>query len=120
MKKFYLILSITILAVINCANAASPASQRTEQFTNDKVHVWKTVVYPHAKQKLPMHRHDHDRVVVALSDGKLKIINDKGEVHYLTLQKGKAYFLSKDKPNELHSDENLGDKPVIVMVIELT
>jgi hypothetical protein len=34
-----------------------------------------------------MHRHDRDRVVVALTDGILKVKNDKRKVHYLHLIK---------------------------------
>ena len=54
-----------------------------------------------------------------MTDGLLKITNDKGKTHYLKLKKDKAYFLAKDPINELHNDENLSDHPISVMVIEL-
>lgn len=95
------------------------ASKRIEQFSNDKVHVWKTILYPSAQQKLPMHRHEYDRVLVALTDGTLKITNDKGKVHYLNFKKHKAYYLPKDVPNELHTDENTTNHTIKVMMIEL-
>jgi len=66
-----------------------------------------------------MHRHEHDRVVVAFSDGLLKITNDKGKVHYLKLEKDKGYYLARDVPGELHSDENMSLRPIKVLVIEL-
>ena len=66
-----------------------------------------------------MHRHDYDRVLVALSNGTLKITNNKGDVHYLKLKKNKAYYLPKDPMDELHQDENITQHPITVMVIEL-
>ncbi len=66
-----------------------------------------------------MHRHDYDRVLVAFNEGVLKIKNDNGKVHYLKLVKDAAYFLKKDVPNELHSDENITNHPINVLVVEL-
>ena len=95
------------------------ATQRIEQINNEKVTVWKTFIYPSAKQKLAMHRHDHPRVVVALTDGLFKITNDKGQSHNWKLEKNKAYYLSPDLANELHSDQNMTGHVIKVMVIEL-
>ena len=92
---------------------------RVTQFSNEQVHVWKTVIYPSAKQALKMHRHEYDRVMIALDDGLLKITNDKGKVHYLKFTKNKAYFLAKDVANELHRDENMTGHPIQVMIVEL-
>ncbi|HAT8152112.1 TPA: hypothetical protein JA359_11355 [Legionella pneumophila] len=99
--------------------AAGLSTQRIEQLSNARVTVWKTIIYPSSKQVLPMHRHDNDRVLVALTDGTLKITNNKGKVHYLKLKKGKAYYLTKDVPDELHNDENVTNHPIQVMVIQL-
>lgn len=66
-----------------------------------------------------MHRHNYNRVLYAFDSGVLKFTNDKGESHLLNLEKDKAYFLTKDKPNELHTDENISDHPIKVLVIEL-
>ncbi|MFZ2315747.1 MAG: hypothetical protein WAW86_08850 [Gammaproteobacteria bacterium] len=107
---------ITLLAT-TIANAS--VTGRTEQFSNDQVLVWETVIYPGKSEMLKMHRHDHDRVLVAFNSGQLKIINDKGQVHYLKLEKEKSYFLSKNIPNEMHMDENVTDHPIKVLVIEL-
>jgi beta-alanine degradation protein BauB len=38
--------------------------QRVQQFENDEVKVWKSVVMPN--NPLTMHRHEHPRVIVAL------------------------------------------------------
>lgn len=113
-----LFLAVLLLGA-TIVQAQPQATHRVDQFSNDKVKVWKTIIYPASGQVLPMHRHDHDRVLVALSDGLLKITNDKGAVHYLKLEKNKAYYLTKDLPNELHNDENMSKHAVKVMVVEL-
>jgi hypothetical protein len=66
-----------------------------------------------------MHRHDYDRVIVALTDGNLKITNNNGEVHYLRIKKGESYYLQKNPINELHMDENMTNHPISVVVIEV-
>lgn len=117
-----LIRLLTIFIMVSSSSllfAASPVTNRTPQFLNEKVSVWETVIYPRKNQVLKMHRHEHDRVVVAFNDGILKITNDKGKVHYLKLQKNKSYYLTKDVPNELHNDENISGHAVKVLVIEV-
>lgn len=113
-KKYFF---ISLLALhIGLGNATE--TQRIPQFSNNKVSAWETIIYP-ANQGLTMHRHEHARVVVAFTDGTLKITNDKKQVHYLKLEKDKAYFLDKDTPGELHTDINIGTQPIRVMVIQL-
>jgi hypothetical protein len=118
----YLIVITTIYAIFlmnSMLYAAPSATVRIPQFSNNKVSVWETVIFPSEKQILKMHRHENDRVVVAFNDGLLKITNDKGNVHYLKMEKNKSYYLSKDIPNELHKDENMSSHPIKVLVIEL-
>jgi hypothetical protein len=50
---------------------------RTPQFENDSVRVWKTSIAP--GQPLTMHRHESARVIVALTDGTLRIVKGSGE-----------------------------------------
>ena len=83
------------------------------------MNVWQTTIYPGDGEKLPLHRHEHNRVLVALEDGELKIVNDKSEMKTLTLSKNKAYFLEKDVLGEKHTDVNTTGHPIRVMVIEL-
>lgn len=108
-----------LVGLLGWGCAFSRQTVRVEQLANNEVTVWKTVIYPNQQHRLTMHRHEHNRVVVALTDGVLKVTNDKGEAHYLKLTKDNAYYLPKDKPNELHSDENITNKAIKVMVIEL-
>jgi hypothetical protein len=110
---------VVFLITIGVVYAQSQTTKRIPQFSNEAVTVWKTIVYPSSNQALKMHRHDNNRVVVALTDGVLKVTNDKGKVHYLTFKKDQAYYLTKDILNELHGDENITNHPIKVMVIEL-
>lgn len=112
---------VVFFAAILCVPSFASQTQtnRIPQFNNDKVTVWETVIQPGAKQILKMHRHEHDRVVVAFDDGILKVTNDKNHTHLLKLQKGKALYLTKDVPNEMHTDENMTSHPIKVLVIEL-
>ncbi|HEX3746011.1 MAG TPA: hypothetical protein VHW09_18850 [Bryobacteraceae bacterium] len=92
-------------------------TQRTPQFENDDVKVWKTVVMPHAP--LTMHTHDHPRVIVALSGGTMKVVNEDGTSETEKWETGKAYWLPLAEGKKRHADANQGDKPIEVMVIEL-
>lgn len=92
-------------------------TQRTPQFENDDVKVWKTVVMPHAP--LTMHTHDHPRVIVALSGGTMKVVNEDGTSETEKWETGKAYWLPLAEGKKRHADANQGDKPIEVIVIEL-
>ena len=109
----------SLLWSVSMSHAAPALTTRIPQFSNAQVDVWKTIIYPTAGHALKMHRHEHDRVLVALESGTLKITNDNGKVHMLKLQKNKAYYLSRDIPNELHMDENITSHPIKVLVVEL-
>lgn len=99
-------------------NAASNQSIRTSILANKEVTIWKTVIYPDEKHILKMHRHDHNRVVVALTKGILKIRTNRGSTRYFKLEKEQAYYLPKDIPGELHTDENISGHPIKVLVME--
>lgn len=113
------ILFIVLAFFAIALQAETTTTKREIEFENKKVKVWRTTIMPKKNAKLTMHRHDHDRVLVALTDGKLKIRNNLGKLHYLILTKGQSYFLEKDAPNEMHSDENITSHPIIVTLIEL-
>lgn len=92
-------------------------TQRFPQFENDDVRVWKSVIVPNAP--LTMHRHDHPRVIIALSGGTMKIVEQTGPTEVHVWETGKAYWLPANPPNTQHADVNAGDKPIEVMVVEL-
>jgi len=93
-------------------------SRREPQFENDQVSVWKSIVMP--KQPLTLHRHDHGRVLVALTDGQLQVVDKGGKtLDTYNLQAGKSLWLGVDPPGQMHADVNPGTKPVEVIVVQL-
>jgi hypothetical protein len=111
-------LALTAVALgLFAAVRAQTTSQRTEQFQNDAVHVWKTTVLPH--QPLAMHHHDHPRVIVALNDGSMDLVDSTGAHDVHVWQKDHAYWLPAMPAGAMHADVNSGDKPLEVMVVEM-
>jgi redox-sensitive bicupin YhaK (pirin superfamily) len=108
---------LTGIAVHSQLTAGNAQSLRVPQFENDTVKVWKSVVLP--KQPLSLHRHDHPRVIVALTAGTLDLVDQSGTIDRHVWEAGKAYWLSAMPTGALHSDVNPGDKPMEVMVVEL-
>jgi len=96
---------------------ASNQTHRVPQFSNKEVNVWQTVIMP--RQPLKMHRHKYDRVVIALNSGTLKVIPQHGRTHLLRLKKGRAYWLTKNRPGQFHADQNINKHPIKVIVIEI-
>ena len=97
----------------------TPARTRRElQFENEHLKVWKTIILPN--QPLNLHRHDHGRALIALTSGRLDVINEKGEkVGAYDWRQGHAYWLDADPPGTVHGDMNHGPDPIEVIVVEL-
>jgi quercetin dioxygenase-like cupin family protein len=118
MKKY---VAMTALALAFGAGFALAQAQsktgREPQFDNADVKVWKSLILPNSP--LPMHRHEHPRVIVALAGGTMKILEDNGKSELHEWQTGKAYWLPENPPGTQHQDVNVGDKPIEVMVVEL-
>jgi hypothetical protein len=109
--------ALSTSVVISQVEQKVQTTQRTPQFENEEVRVWKTTVLPY--QPLAMHHHDHPRVIIALTGGTMNIVDPAGHVEPHVWETGKAYWLPAMPPNTLHSDVNAGDKPMEVMVVEL-
>jgi quercetin dioxygenase-like cupin family protein len=92
-------------------------TQRTLQFENEEVAVWKAVIPP--KAPLAMHTHQHPRVIIALTGGTMKVINEDGTSEMHPWETGKAYWLPLSEGLKRHADQNTGSKPIEVMVVEL-
>jgi beta-alanine degradation protein BauB len=90
---------------------------REPQFENSEVKVWKSLILPNSP--LPLHRHEHPRVIIALRGGTMKILEDTGQSETHEWQTGKAYWLPANAPGTQHQDVNVGEKPIEVMVVEL-
>ncbi len=117
--RFLGTLGVGVLLGAGCVLAAQQAmtSQRIPQFENSEVKVWKSVILPH--QPLALHRHDHPRVVVALTGGTMNFVDSSGTREEAVWEAGKAYWLPSMPPGAMHADVNVGEKPVEVMLIEL-
>jgi quercetin dioxygenase-like cupin family protein len=95
----------------------APETVRIPQFENADVRVWRSIVAPGSP--LPLHRHEHPRVIIALVGGTMKIVEEGGASDIHEWQSGKAYWLPANPPGSRHMDVNIGDKPIEVMVVEL-
>jgi len=99
------------------AVAQTTGAGREPQFENPEVKVWKSTVLPNAP--LPLHRHEHPRVIIALKGGTMQIVEQGGARETEVWNTGHAYWLPANPPGTLHQDVNVGDKPIEVMVVEL-
>ena len=118
MKKFLLSLaSATVLLLAATPPNPTVASQRIPEFENSEVRVWKSIINPEAP--LTMHRHDHPRVLVALTGGDMKLVPQSGPSEMNHWKPGHAYWLPAMPPGQLHEDVNAGSKPIEVIVVEL-
>jgi quercetin dioxygenase-like cupin family protein len=114
MLSSYTRLALAATAVVF---AQPGTTQRVPQFENDQVKVWRSTVMPNAP--LPLHRHEHPRVIIALTGGTMNIVIQGGATETHQWETGKAYWLPANPPGEMHTDVNAGDKPIEVMVVEL-
>ena len=110
-------LAVLMIAVTAQSSDPSAATQRQPQFENPHVKVWKSTIAPNAP--LPLHRHDHGRVIVALQGGTMKIEDSSGTSETHVWETGKAYWLPANPPGTTHRDVNTGDRPIEVMVVEV-
>jgi hypothetical protein len=121
MKKFWCSMAAAAVLLLASGGAATPdqpsATKRIPEFENDDVRVWKSIVTPNAP--LTMHRHEHPRVIIALTGGDMKIVQQTGESEMNHWETGKAYWLPTTKPGAMHADVNAGTQPIEVMVVEL-
>src|SRR6185437_5071472 len=73
------------------AQQTAAQTNRYPQFENDDVKVWKSVITPNGP--LTPHRHEHPRVLVALSGGTMKLVEQGGKTETGVWETGKAYWL---------------------------
>ena len=118
MRKFRHALVLCALSLALDAAGAEPAAQtqRIPQFENAHVKVWKSTILP--DQPLPPHRHEHGRVIIVLQGGTMKIAEVSGASETHVWEAGRAYWLPANPPGTMHTDVNVGDKPIEVMVVE--
>lgn len=96
----------------------SRGTRREPQFENEHVKAWKSIIMPN--QPLSLHRHDHGRALIALTDGPLKVVGADGKtIKTYDWKRGRAYWLDADPAGETHADVNGTDRPIEVIVVEL-
>jgi len=111
-------LSFTAGIGVMWAQQQQQKSHREPQFENGQLEAHYTLIMPH--EPLTLHRHDHGRAIVALTDGVLKVEDKNGKVmQTYNWKKNHAYWLDKDPPGQMHADVNDTGKPIEVMVVEL-
>jgi quercetin dioxygenase-like cupin family protein len=114
--RLSLVLCVLVLALTASSSTTQDKTQRIPQFENTHVKVWKSIVLPN--QPLPPHRHEHGRVIIALQGGTMKIAEVSGASETQVWETGKAYWLPANAPGTMHTDVNVGEKPIEVMVVE--
>jgi quercetin dioxygenase-like cupin family protein len=82
------------------------------EFENDQVRVFRVRYEPHGKGV--MHEHTLNRVVTFLTDGNMKVTTPDGESKILKTAAGDVIEGGAAK----HIEENLGDRPFEVVVVE--
>ena len=117
LRRPALLLALSTPVVAALVWAQQAVTQRFPQLENDDVKVWKSVIAPGAP--LSPHRHEHGRVLIALSGGTVDLVQSDGKTEKVVWETGKAYWLPKSPPNTMHSDINRGTSPIVVMVVEL-
>lgn len=121
MRKTILACGLSFLAGagVMMAQQQNPnVTRREPQFENEHVKVWKSIIMPN--QPLTLHRHDHGRALIALTDGPLDVTDKDGRtMSTYKWEKGKAYWLDADPAGTSHADVNRLDRPIEVIVVEL-
>jgi len=114
----YFIVGATIAAAAGFVRAQPRAEmQRIPQFDNARTVAWRSVIPPGTESTL--HRHDRQRVVVAIVGGELKTVTASGETtvtHYVT---GNAYLQEPMPAGVMHKDVNDTSRTIELVVIEL-
>jgi hypothetical protein len=93
------------------------AMQRLPQFDNPRAASWTSVIPPHTESTF--HRHDRQRVIVAITSGDLKTITPEGKVTVTRYEAGKSYWFEPMPAGETHKDVNDTDRTITVVTVEL-
>jgi quercetin dioxygenase-like cupin family protein len=83
------------------------------EFENDQVRVFRVKIGPH--ESTPMHEHQLSRIMVYLTDARVRVTTADGKVETTPRKAGDILEAGAVK----HSEENTTDKPVEVIVTEL-
>ena len=104
----------TLTCFLLLTAAATAATDDRVKFDNDAVRILKVVDEPHNKSTL--HKHDLNRVMIYLTAGDLDVTAENGAV---THQHWKAEQVAFSPAGGLHTSENVGSKPLVIVEVEL-
>lgn len=115
MKRIVSLLALSLLASVTALAQdplkVDPQNYKVE-FENDKVRVLRVRIGPRAKT--PMHSHP-DHVVIAVGDSNVRHVFPDGKADDRAVKAGAATW----SPAVSHAGENLADKPLEVILVEL-
>ena len=77
MKPFLIAIASLATGAALMSATQQPVTRREPQFENDRVKVWKSIIQP--KQPLTLHRHEHGRALIALTNGTLSVVDKDGK-----------------------------------------
>ncbi len=104
---------IVSIAALTAGLAVFAADDRVK-FDNDAVRVLKVADVPHKKGT--MHRHELNRVMIYLTAGDLDVTAENGNVDH---QHWKAEQVAFSPAGGLHTSENVGGNPLVIVEVEL-
>jgi hypothetical protein len=117
---------VGVAGILVCAAVAAAAGfvwaqpraemQRVPQFDNARAVAWRSVIP--AGTESTLHRHDRQRVIVAIAGGDLKTITASGETTVNHYQTGNAYFQEPMPAGVTHKDVNDTSKTIELIVVE--
>ena len=115
MKRYLSLLALSLISAVTAlaqdATRADPQHYKVE-FENDKVRVLRVKAGP--REKTATHSHP-DAVAIAVTDAKLRHSFPDGKTQDAELKAGSALWT----PAVTHAGENLSDKPMEVILVEL-
>lgn len=87
---------------------------------SSEVMIWRSIIPPKQANTsgLSMHRHNYSRLLIPLTPGTLQRVDADGSTTNYILEVGKPVPLTVDTADGFHTDENLGNKPIEVMVVQ--
>ena len=87
-------------------------------FENEKVRVWDLQLQP--GQRLGMHRHKNEYVLIFVGDGKLHSINADGTTRFVQeTHDGQVFYRKFEGDEDVHDAQNVGETPSRNFIIEL-
>lgn len=113
--KAIIVTTVCIFTFPSVAMACSTA--RIQHLENENVKVWTSRICPN--DELTVHTHQHPRVIIPDSDGKLEIVYENGRKLNLIMNKNVPLYLDAKQGIEPHRDFNKGDHPINIKVVEI-